>query len=91
MYGLDILSSWLYDDTKPFCEVQLLEGFEFLKKALEEGYFEELIRKYLLGNTHGAILSLVPEKGLAAKRIRNWKKSWRITERAFLMKSLPGW
>lgn len=43
MYGLDILSSWLYDDTKPFCEVQLLEGFEFLKKALEEGYFEDLI------------------------------------------------
>lgn len=68
MYGLDILSSWLYDDTKPFCEVQLLEGFAFLKKALEEGYFEELIRKYLLDNTHGAILSLVPEKGLAAKR-----------------------
>lgn len=68
MYGLDILSSWLYDDTKPFCEVQLLEGFEFLKKALDDGYFEELIRKYLLDNTHGAILSLVPEKGLAAKR-----------------------
>lgn len=82
MYGLDILSSWLYDDTKPFCEVQLLEGFEFLKKALEEGYFEELIRKYLLDNTHGAILSLVPEKGLAAKRdkeleekLENYRKS----------------
>ena len=68
MYGLDILSSWLYDDEKPFCEVQLLEGFEFLKKAAEEGYFEELIRKYLLDNTHGSILSLVPERGLAAKR-----------------------
>ena len=82
MYGLDILSSWLYDDTKPFCEVQLLEGFEFLKKALEEGYFENLIRKYLLDNTHGAILSLVPEKGLAAKRdkeleekLENYRKS----------------
>ena len=82
MYGLDILSSWLYDDTKPFCEVQLLEGFDFLKKALEEGYFEELIRKYLLDNTHGAILSLVPEKGLAAKRdkeleekLENYRKS----------------
>ena len=68
MYGLDILSSWLYDDEKPFCEVQLLEGFEFLKKAAEEGYFEELIRKYLLDNTHGSILSLAPERGLAAKR-----------------------
>lgn len=82
MYGLDILSSWLYDDTKPFCEVQLLEGFEFLKKALEEGYFEDLIRKYLLDNTHGAILSLVPEKDLAAKRdkeleekLENYRKS----------------
>ena len=82
MYGLDIFSSWLYDDTKPFCEVQLLEGFEFLKKALEEGYFEDLIRKYLLDNTHGAILSLVPEKGLAAKRdkeleekLENYRKS----------------
>ena len=82
MYGLDILSSWLYDDTKPFCEVQLLEEFEFLKKALEEGYFEDLIRKYLLDNTHGAILSLVPEKGLAAKRdkeleekLENYRKS----------------
>ena len=68
MYGLDILSSWLYDDEKPFCEVQLLEGFEFLKKAAEEGYFEELIRRYLLDNTHGSVLSLVPERGLAAKR-----------------------
>ena len=63
--------------------MQLLEGFEFLKKALEEGYFEELIRKYLLDNTHGAILSLVPEKGLAAREIRNWKKSWRITKEPF--------
>lgn len=87
MYGLDILSSWLYDDTKPFCEVQLLEGFEFLKKALEEGYFEDLIRKYLLDNTHGAILSLVPEKGLAAKRdkeleekLENYRKSFSDEE-----------
>ena len=68
MYGLDILSSWLYDDEKPFCEVQLLEGFEFLKKAAEEGYFEELIRKYLLDNTHGSVITLVPSKGLAARK-----------------------
>ena len=65
-----------------FALVFLLEGFEFLKKALEEGYFEDLIRKYLLDNTHGAILSLVPEKGLAAKRdkeleekLENYRKS----------------
>lgn len=94
MYGLDILSSWLYDDTKPFCEVQLLEGFEFLKKALEEGYFEDLIRKYLLDNTHGAILSLVPEKGLAAKRdkeleekLENYRKSLSDEELTWMVEN----
>ena len=53
-----------------------------LRKPWKRGYFEELIRKYLLGNTHGAILSLVPEKGLAAKRdkeleekLENYRKS----------------
>ena len=91
MYGLDILSSWLYDDEKPFCEVQLLEGFEFLKKAAEEGYFEELIRKYLLDNAHGSILSLVPERALRQKEIRSLKRGWRIIAAVFLMKSLSGW
>ena len=39
-----------------------------LKKAVNEGYFEELIRKYLLENPHGCIMTLVPKKGLAAQR-----------------------
>ena len=82
MYGLDILSSWLYDDTKPFSQVKLLEIYDQLKIAVNEGYFENLIQKWLLDNTHGAVLSLVPEKGLAAKRdkeleekLENYRKS----------------
>ena len=42
--------------------------FENLKKAVKEGYFEELIRKYLLENPHGCVLTLLPKKGLAAQR-----------------------
>ena len=68
MYGLDILGDWLYDEEKPFGRVQQLAVFEFLKKALYEGYFEGLIRKYLLDNPHGSVLTLVPQKGLAAQR-----------------------
>ena len=35
---------------------------------MKEGYFEELIRKYLLENPHGCVLTLLPKKGLAAQR-----------------------
>ena len=68
MYGLDILGDWLYSDEHPFAQVQMLSIFEKLKEAAENGYFEELIRKYLLENSHGSILALVPEKGLASRR-----------------------
>ena len=68
MYSLDILGDWLYDDDKPFAQVQQLSVFEALKKAVYEGYFEDLIQKYLLDNPHGSVLTLVPEKGLQAER-----------------------
>ena len=67
MYSLDILGDWLYDDSQPFAQVQQLAVFEKLKKALNERYFEELIRKYLLDNSHGCV-DLLPKMGLAAKR-----------------------
>jgi Zn-dependent M16 (insulinase) family peptidase len=68
MYSLDILGDWLYEDAAPFSQVQQLKVFEELKQAIGTGYFEGLIQKYLLDNTHGSILTLVPEKGLAARR-----------------------
>ena len=68
MYGLDIMGSWLYDDENAFSQVKLLEIYDQLKIAVNEGYFENLIQKWLLDNTHGAILTLVPKRGLAAQR-----------------------
>lgn len=68
MYGLQMLDSWLYDDNKPFIHVEANETFAVLKKKIEEGYFEELVQKYLLDNEHGCIVVLTPEKGLTAKR-----------------------
>ena len=54
MYGLDIMGSWLYDDENAFSQVQLLSIYDRLKEAVNEGYFEKLIQKWLLDNTHGA-------------------------------------
>lgn len=67
MYGLDMYDSWLYDETKPFIHIEELEVFDFLKKHINTGYFEELIKKYLLDNTHGSIVTVVPEPGRTAR------------------------
>ena len=93
MYGLDIMGDWLYGDEKPFAQVQQLAVFEQLKKSVDEGYFEQLIRDCLLENPHGAVLCLVPKKGLAAKRekeladkLENYRKSLSEKELAEMVK-----
>lgn len=68
MYGLDIFGSWLYSDEKAFSHVKLIPVFEKLKALSGERYFEDLIQKYLLDNPHGSVITLVPSKGLAARR-----------------------
>lgn len=70
MYGLQLFDSWLYDEEKPFIHMQAIPTFEFLKDNVETGYFEELIRKYLLDNTHGSIVIIRPEKGRTARMDR---------------------
>ena len=67
MYGLQMMDSWLYDETEPFMHVEALKTFEAMKAKMGTGYFEELIRRYLLENTHGAIVIVRPEKGRTAR------------------------
>ena len=68
MYSLAVFGNWLYSDEKAFAQVQALPVFEKLKELAGQGYFEELIRKYLLDNTHGSVITLVPSTGLAARK-----------------------
>ncbi len=67
IYGLQMFDSWLYDEMQPFMHVESLEIFSFLKEQINGRYFEDLIQKYLLDNTHGTIVVVVPERGLTAK------------------------
>lgn len=68
MYGIDVFDTWLYDDTKPFERLKCLDIFEELKKKADTGYFEELIEKYLLSNTHASVVVVNPKRGLAAEK-----------------------
>lgn len=64
LYGLQCMESWLFDDKKPFIHLECLDTLQFLREQMNTGYFEKLIQKYLLDNTHGAVVTVVPKKGL---------------------------
>ena len=67
MYGLQMMDSWLYDETKPFIHIRASDTFEKLKENVGKGYFEQLIQTWLLDNNHRSLLILAPEKGLTEK------------------------
>lgn len=70
MYGLQLFDSWLYDEEKPFIHMEAIPTFDFLKRQVGTGYFEQLIQKYLLDNPHGAVVIIRPERGRTARMDR---------------------
>lgn len=64
IFGLQMFDSWLYDDEKPFIHIHVNETFDFLKEKIGTGYYEELLRTYLLENTHKSYVMIEPKKGL---------------------------
>lgn len=68
MLGLQMLDGWLYDDAKPFAAIELLETFRTLRERVGSGWYEELVRTYLLDNPHRVSVTLNPVEGLQERR-----------------------
>ncbi|MEG1292730.1 MAG: insulinase family protein [Clostridium sp.] len=66
MYGLQCMDSWLYEGD-PLMHLEYQSTFDFLKKAVEEGYFETLIKTYLLDNPFEAVITVSPKRNLTAE------------------------
>lgn len=88
MYGLQIFDSWLYDDTKPFIHIRANDTFEFLKKQVGTGYYEDVIQKYFLDNKYATFVSVQPKTGLTARmdqeeaeRLEKYRASLSVEER----------
>ena len=75
MYGLDMFNTWLYADDQPFDAIEMLKVYSFLKEQVGTDYYETLIQKYLLDNTHGSIVIIRPKKGLTAKGEQKLKEA----------------
>lgn len=74
MYGIQILDSWLYDDEKPFIHIEAGKTFEFLKNQIGTGYYEKLIKEYLIHNTHASLVVVKPKVGLTKEMEEATKK-----------------
>lgn len=68
MLGLQALDSWLYDKNAPFMHIEANKTYEELKNSIKNGYFEELIEKYILKNPHKTIMTVKPVQGLTTKK-----------------------
>lgn len=73
-YLLDCFESWLYDDNEPFTHIAAADTFEYLKKMVDTDYYEKLIEKYFINNTHKVLLALEPKKGMAAREDKELKE-----------------
>lgn len=77
IFGLNCLDSWLYDDNQPFTHLYGVKVLDGLKEKVNTDYFEKLIDKYLLHNTHASLLMVAPEKGLATRQEEKLKEELR--------------
>ena len=74
VYVLGILDSWLYCDEEPFEKLHEDKIYGILKEKADTGYFEELIRKYLINNPHESVVMVSPDPQYNAKAEANLKK-----------------
>jgi Zn-dependent M16 (insulinase) family peptidase len=63
IYNFMMLGSWLYQEENPFVQLEQGAMFEQLRTLAKKGYFEELIRTWILENPHRAVVELKPEVG----------------------------
>lgn len=65
VYGIQMMGTWLYDDNRPFDYLDIDKIFGQLKEKVSSDYFENLIKKFLIGNAHSAIVVAVPKVNLS--------------------------
>lgn len=74
MLGLNAFSTWLYDDSRALDLFSMNEVYDELKKEIDTGYFEGLLKEYIIDNNHKSYVALIPQKGLNAKREKEEKE-----------------
>ena len=79
--GLILLGSmmdcWLYGED-PFAFLRINDIFGALREGVNNGYFEELLYRYLIGNPHQVFVTLRPEPDYTLQQDENLAESLRV-------------
>lgn len=67
LFGMDCLFQWRYANDI-FAPLKFEPMIEKLRVESQSGYFEKLLEKYILKNTHAATVLLAPQKGLSEQK-----------------------
>lgn len=93
MYGLSVFNSWLYDENEPFMYLKFNHEFAFLRKQIGTDYFTNILKEYVLANTHKTVVTAVPKKGLnkelekgVAAKLKDYKEGLSREEITALVK-----
>ncbi len=58
--SIQVMSSWLYDDTHPVDYLRYEESIAHMKAGLDAHYFEDLLQEFICQSRHCAAIELVP-------------------------------
>jgi Zn-dependent M16 (insulinase) family peptidase len=73
IYSMKSMDSWLYDEN-PWIHLCYEDTLNKIKSALNSRYFEDMIEKYILKNSHSSVLIVKPLKGLAEEKEADTRK-----------------
>ncbi len=86
-YVESCLKTWLHEGD-PFEYLKYKDTFNQLRRLISKGYFEELIQKYFLENTHNSLIILEPEKGLSEKKEAELANTLKLFKKGLDKKAL---
>lgn len=73
-YGELVMQGWLYEGN-PTIYLEFEKSLETIKKSINDGYFEKLIKKYFVDNKHSSIVVLQPKAALDEEIAQGTKKA----------------
>lgn len=66
IYGIEMMDDWLYGDD-PIAYLKYKAAFKNFKDSWKDGYFEKLLKRMLIDNTHQTVVTIVPDNTLQEK------------------------
>jgi Zn-dependent M16 (insulinase) family peptidase len=72
-YLMEVLKTWNYD-LDPLMNLFFADKIKSIRGKAENGYFEDLIKKYFLNNNHRVDLEMVPDENLTKEQEKKEKQ-----------------